>query len=863
MNRLCKELGEIREEFRQESEQDVPGIIRARTYARDVLKTLRKHLQKEQIAENQGFWAAVGGFGRGDLSFASDLDLLFVYKKQLTPEMQERIEALVQGLWDMGFEVGHTVCDLSRLKQLMESDFSVRTTYLETRFISGSQKLYDSWCAALLKGNRAKTRKRDFLQALNTYRQSRVKRYAESIYILEPHIKESLGGLRDVHALRWIGAVFSGSPEPESLLHQGWITFLEHHWLEQAHDFLWRVRLQLHALLGRRKDQLLLQDQRELASRLGFLDADQGIAAVEVFMRRYYRQTARIRRVTDFLLEQLTEEVGPSRKQRRPKILEGPFVLEGEHIHFHDPELVHSDPKILMRIFWQASQSGAHFHHGSGQVIRANLEVFDQKLRADGELATLFFEIILNPRMAYRVLKAMLETGFLETYLPEFSEVRYRVQYDLYHVYTVDEHLLKTLQELHLLTQPEHDPGPAPGSPDPRQLFAALEHKRVLILGGLVHDLGKGHGQGHAARGARMVVPLARRLHLSDTETELLRSLVENHLLLAETALKRDLFDEKPIERCALKIGSLELLSMLYLLTVADSKATGPQVWSSWRRSLLNELFGKVEKLLSNKPWQESEVTSRIAACRAYLRQHLAEPLELQKVLSWLDGLSYRYLLAREPKELYHHYQLEKKLEKQTLVLDVRPLSGQMWEATFICHDRPLLFDLLTGVLWAYGVNILSADIYTRGYGVAVDILIVDQIPDPLHPEKLWENISRDLSLVLTGERDLEKLLQKSRPDRIGRIRPVVVKEDKVVIDEQASDFYTVIEVYTWERTGVLHAISKVLHQFDLSIQLAKISTPGAQVVDVFYVTALDGTKIWDKTIQVRLEKALLKALKS
>ncbi len=862
MKSLCKELARAREDFQKECEQDVPGIIRARTYASDVLQLMEKHLKKRNPGEGEWFLAAVGGFGRGDLSFVSDLDLLFLYKKNLSAELQEMIESLVQGLWDTGFEVGHTVSTGFDLNKLMDTEFSVKTTFLETKFVCGYRGFYDSWRREVFKRNAAGKKKRNFLQTVQDYRESRVKGYAESIYILEPHIKEGLGGLRDVHALRWIGALFLGSPEYESLLRQGWITYLEHHWLEQAQDFLWRVRLQLHSLLGRRKDRLLLQDQTDLASRLGFLDGEQGISAVEVFMRRYYRQTARIRRVTDFLLERLRDEVGQNSKKRRPKVLPGPFVLEGEHIHFHDPELVHSDPKILMRIFWQAAQSDAHFHHGSGQVIRSNLEVFDRSLREDRELAGLFFDIIQNPKAAYRILKVMMETGFLETYLPEFSEIRYRVQYDLYHIYTVDEHLLKTLQELHSLTRPEQGAATAPGSPDPRELFRAIENKRVLFLGGLVHDLGKGHGHGHAARGARLVVPLAGRLHMSENETRLLSSLVENHLLLAETALKRDLFDEKPIERCALKISSLELLYMLYLLTVSDSKATGSQVWNTWRRSLINELFVKVENLLNNRQWQENDVTNRIVACREHLRKYLTDPSELEEVLAWLEGLSFRYLLARNPEEFYRHYQLEKKLREQTLVLDVRPLHGQMWEATFICNDRPLLFDLLTGVFWAYGVNILSADIYTRGYGVAVDILIVDQIPDPLHPEKLWDRIRKDLALVLTGEKQLETLLAKSRPDRIGWDKPLVVKEDKVVIDEQASDFYTVIEVYTWERTGVLHTISKVLHRFDLSIQLAKISTPGAQVVDVFYVTDANGGKIGDPKIQAGLEAELLSALK-
>ncbi len=862
MKRLFSELKQTKAAFRKECEQDVPGIIRARTYAGDLLNLLSKHLRQGYFPETGWFMAAVGGFGRGDLSFASDLDLVFVHRHKLSSDLKRIIEWLIRGLWDQGFEVGHTVSTASQLKQLMDTDFSVRTAYLETRFICGDRNLYAAW-RGRVEQNASRKNQRIFLETLDRSRKNRVERYAGSIYILEPHIKEGLGGLRDLHALRWIGVLLFGSPGSETFVRQGKLTAQELHWLEQAQDFVWRVRLQLHALHGRRKDRLLLQDQKELAANLNFVDGEQGVAAVEVFMRRYYRQTARIRRVTDFLLEGFLETSSRSSQKSRQKILPGPFILEGEHIHFHDPELVRSNPRLLMRIFWQAARSGAHFHHESGQVIRQNLDVFQRDFQTDIEMAECFLDILVHPTMAYRVLKVMMETGFLEAYLPEFTDIRYRVQYDLYHIYTVDEHLLKTVQELHGITAEGGGDAEKRGAPDTRVLFGRISQQRVLFLGALIHDVGKGHGQGHAARGARMARDVAVRLHLSARESELLTRVVELHLLLAETALKRDLFDEKPIERCAYQIGDQELLFMLYLLTVSDSRATGPQVWNSWRRSLINELFFKVEKMLDRKPWVETDVNSRLAECRDVLRSTLQDAAEAEKVLAWLEGLSFRYLLARNPREFYRHYELEKQLEQQTLGFDVRPHDGQIWEVTFVCYDRPQLFDMLTGVFWAYGINILSADIYTRDYGVAVDILLVDQIPDPLHPEALWRRIEKDLAAILKGDKTLAALLKKSRPDRVGAGRPMVAKADKVVIDEQASDFYTVIEVYTWERTGVLHTISKVLHAFDLSIQLAKISTPGAQVVDVFYVTDANQGKILDPGLHAELEQALLQALQT
>jgi [protein-PII] uridylyltransferase len=336
---------------------------------------------------------------------------------------------------------------------------------------------------------------------------------------------------------------------------------------------------------------------------------------------------------------------------------------------------------------------------------------------------------------------------------------------------------------------------------------------------------------------------------------------VEHHLLLAETALKRDLMDEKPILNCVVTIGDRERLKMLFLLTVADSRATGPGAWNAWKASLLRELYGKVDRLLVRGDWQEDDLQKRSEQVQSAVLALADAALDRDKVIRWLDRLSFRYLLSQPPEAILQHYQMELDLAKRPLVLTSRKIEAEMWQVTVATRDRPGLFAIITGVLWVRGLNILSADIFTRESGVALDVLIVERLPDPLHPEELWAKIDSDLVRSLSDRSYLKELLETKRKPSLLQQKGLPRKEDRVIVDEEASDFYTIIEVYTWDRPGVLHAITNTLYELGVSIQLAKISTPGAQVADVFYVTDLSGNKLLDAKLHRDIRDRLLECL--
>ena len=852
---LTRKLKDIRDHFVQECRADVPGLLAARTYSSNLQEALGNAFSEHSTPQEGWALVAVGGFGRGELSFASDLDLLFLYKKRLPPFLPELVHYLVYGLWDSAFEVGHATASVSMVRNMVQNDFSILTNYLEARLVAGDAEFFNDWQRSFLKLFGNPGRRRRFLQNLIAYRKARLHQYGESPYLLEPNVKDGVGGLRDLHTIRWAGIVYLHDASLEAMLKNEWLMEAEKLWVEQSYDFLWRVRLQLHQSSGRRQDRLLFPEQEQIAGRMGCMAGTEG-SAVEGFMRLYYRYTSRVRRTTSFFLDRVEESQRRFRGfHLRRRILPGPFLLEGKHLHFMEPEWVKKDPLLLMRFFWQAARSKAHFHHNAGKIIRENLGGFGERERRNPEAVSQFFDILLDPQYSFHVLKTMLETSFLQAFIPEFSAVRYRVQNDVYHLYTVDEHLLRTVRELHLIEAGEvngEEPLKSAGE------LIGPEERRILYLAALLHDIGKGRGKNHSMHGAMMAGEIAARMGLSDRQRNLLCFLIEHHLILAETALKRDLMDEKPIAQCAVTIKERQRLLLLYMLTVADSRATGTEAWNTWKASLLRELFFKVDRQLLRADLEPEDTEARSAQTQREVLDLLPDPAESERLSGWMERLPFRYLLSQHPKEILKHYEMEKQLTHRSVCFKAEPLEGEMWQTTVVTRDRPGLFALITGVLWARGLNILSADIYTREPGVACDILRVERIPDPLHREELWGKVESDLVRALADSSYLDEILENRRRPSILEVKCHPRKDDKVIIDEEASDFYTLIEVYTWDRPGVLHTITNALFELDINIQLAKISTPGAQVVDIFYVTDLSGEKLisHDKHEQVR-EKLL------
>ncbi len=847
---ITDKLKQKRTDFIYSCKFDTLGKISAQNYASSVVTIFRKGMESLELPKKDWCLAAIGGFGREELSFASDFDLLFLYKRKLKKEIANLIKALVQSLWDSGFEVGHRVIKLKEIKHIIKGDFPFLTSTLEATFLGGDNLFYKIWRTSFFNTFFSSYRKKiSFLNSIIEFREERFKKYGNSSYITEPHIKEGKGGLRDIHIIKWLDKIFFNSSDLDYLVHKGYLLKIEKQWLEEAENFLWQIRLQLHRINKRAFDRLTLQYQKELAKL--FLPFKAEKIATENFMEIYYRHSARIRRLSDFLLEKIKEEF--QSKKIKFKQIGKHFTVCGDDIKFSNPTIISATPQILMDIFWWMAKLGVHFHHETGQVIKKNLDFFSTKYICDKKVVNKFFDILLNQKFGFYTLYTMMETGFLDKFLPEFSHIRYKVQYDTYHTYTVDEHLLRTVYELHQLISDKKY----------KILFEKIKNfKKILFLAGLLHDIGKGSGKDHCIYGSKLCKKIGKRLYLDEKEIELLCFLVEKHLLLIHIALKRDLSEERPIEVCALEVGEVERLYLLYLLTIADSRATGPNAWNVWRSALLDELLIKVERFVVAQDWDIQEIQNKIKHIKLSVQEYV--PKDLKKdLLQWLDKLSIRYLLNTPVEDIILHFKLEKNLKEEKLFLVAKRLNEEIGKITIICHDRENLFDIITGVFWAYGLNILSANIHTRPYKVVVDEIIVKNIPDPSNWERLWEKIRKDMLLILENKSSLEDILSQKQIRKIVSLqRSVLRTKNEVLIDNEASDFYTVIEVYTWDRTGILCKISRTLHRYNLNISMAKISTLGSQVADIFYVTDKNGEKIYNEELLRKIRSSILTTLK-
>ena len=846
---LAEELGRKRKDFLQLCKFNIPGIISARNYANSLKDTFYKRLKTLNLSEKNWCLIGIGGFGRKELSFYSDLDILFLYQDKLKKELQEFIKNLVQSLWDKGFEVGHRVLKPQEIEKIIKEDFLFLTSILETEFLAGDKDFYTFWKDDFFKSViSSKKEKTKFLSNLIGLREKRFEKYGDSSYIIEPHIKEGKGGLRDVHTIKWLSIVFFNTSEIEKLVSMNLFLNIEREWLSDAEDFLWKVRLQLHRLTKRGFDRLTLQYQKEIAPFF-VLNKDHKISTEE-FMEQYFRHCARIRRLTDLLIEKVNELENHKTKSKVKKI--GYFLIIKNHIKFANPLIIPYKPELLMEIFWWMAKLGVHFHHETGQVIRKNLSFFSAKYLSNKKIISQFFDILMNKKSGFQTLYTMMETGFLDKFLPEFSHIRYKVQYDTYHTYTVDEHLLRTVKELHQMEDEDKY----------RPFFEKVKrYKRILLLAGLLHDIGKGYGKDHAALGASFCKNIAVRFGLKSDEIDVLSFLVEKHLFMIHLALKRDLSEERPIETLALEVENKEKLYLLYLLTIADSRATGPSAWNLWRSQLLDELLIKTENFLSNQGIELKNLQKRLEEKKSAVLNKA--PLDLKEDLSkWIKNLSLRYLLNTSVDDILLHFELERDLKEKKLIILPKRLNSEVAEVTIVCYDRKNLFDIITGIFWVYGLNILSANIYTRPTKVVVDKIVVQNIPDLVNWDRLWGEIKKEMLNILEGKTSLEDLLSRRQVRKIVLPKRFSIsnKKNNVEINNKASDFYTVIEIHTWDRPGLLLKISKTLHSFDLDIAMAKISTLGSHVADIFYVTK-DGRKILQKEVLDELKHKILKVI--
>ena len=814
-------------------------------------------LANPSVAERLAL-VAVGGYGRGELAPHSDIDILFLLPYKLTPHGEQVIEYLLYLLWDLGLKIGHATRSVDECIRQAKADMTIRTALLESRFLDGDQKLFQELRQRFAKDVVAATGLA-FVEAKLAERKERHRRMGNSRYALEPNIKEGKGGLRDLHALFWIAKYLYKVDDIATLIDRGVFTQPEVASFEKAEAFLWSVRFHLHNLVGRPEDRLTFDLQPELARRLGYTD-HAGSQGVERLMKHYFlvaKSVGDLTRIFCAALEVAQRKPGfrlPDFGLFRQEI-EG-FRVDAGRLALRSDEALQQHPVDMLRIFEVAQRHDLDIHPASLRLITQNLRLVDRDRRADPEANRLFLEMLTSPKDPELALRRLSEAGVFGRFVPDFGRVVAQMQYDMYHHYTVDEHTLFAIGILWRIEQGQlKDEVPVAS----RVVHQVLS-RRVLYLAVMLHDIAKGRGGDHSELGAEVALKLCPRLGLTDEETETVAWLVRYHLIMSNTAFKRDIDDPQTIIDFVGQVQSLERLRLLLVLTVADIRAVGPKTWNGWKAQLLRELYYRAEEQLSGGLITEGR-EARVATATAALRSELTDWNEADVATHLARGHP-SYWLSFDTATLARHARLVHNAEaaRQELSIETRIDRWRaVTEVTVYTGDRHGLVALLAGAIAACGGNIVDARIVTLANGMALDTFWVQDSDGGVfeRPDRL-ARLSVTVAQTLAG-RPLTDLDRRASPlpSRFD-VFPVV---PRVLIDNNASAAHTVIEVNGRDRPGLLYRLTSVLSDLKLQISSAKISTFGQRAVDAFYVKDQFGLKIEAEPRLKAIRSQLLGAL--
>lgn len=805
---------------------------------------------------------AVGGYGRGMLAPGSDIDLLFLLPYKQTPWGESVVEAILYVLWDLRQKVGHATRSVAECMRQSRADMTIRTTLLESRFILGSPELFAELQEAFDK-EVARSDASEFVAAKLAERDTRVRRAGASRYLVEPNVKEGKGGLRDLNTLFWISKYVYRVRDPKELVAAGLFTAAEFSLFERCEEFLWRVRCHLHFETGRAEERLSFDIQPTMARRLGYHDRA-GLSRVERFMKHYFLVAKQVGDLTAIVCAALEEKqakppaiferfMQPFRR-RRNKAPKGDFIIDHDRISVTDADAFHRDPVNIIRLFWMADHHGLPLHPDALRAVTLSLREIDADLRADKEANRLFLEILLSRNMTEIILRRMNETGVLGRFIPDFGRIVAMMQFNMYHHYTVDEHLLRAvgaLSDLEAGRLPEHQQLVG-------EILPTIVNRKVLYLGLFLHDIAKGRKEDHSLAGMDVARTLCPRLGFTPGETETVAWLVEHHLTMSSFAQSRDLSDRVTIESFAAIVQTMERLKMLFVLTVCDINAVGPGVLDAWKSQLLRVLYWETEVVLGGGH-SSVDRKSRVAAAVAELRAALPD---------WSDETFDAYAKRHYPaywlkvdlaRKERHAHMLEKLTGAETplaTAVELDRTRGAV-ELTVIAPDHRRLLSIIAGGCAASGANIVDAHIFTTADGLALDTIFVSRAFDFDEDElrrarRIAEFIAKALrGEVIVSDAVKARVTQNQAPTAFS-VAP------EVVVDNSLSNVYTVIEVSGLDREGLLFDLTNAISKLNLNIASAHIVTFGERAVDAFYVTDLTGAKIVGPQRQAAIKRTLL-----
>jgi [protein-PII] uridylyltransferase len=831
----------------------------------EVAKTVFYPAQNPSTSEHIAI-AAVGGYGRGTLAPGSDIDLLFLLPYKSTPWSESVIEVVLYALWDLKLKVGHSTRTVDECIREGRSDVTIRTALLEARFLHGTRDLFDEFArrfdSEIVVGTAA-----EFVADKLAERETRVSRAGSSRYLVEPNVKDGKGGLRDLNTLFWIAKYVYRVKDPDELVSVGLFDRQERDLFARCEEFLWRVRCHMHFATGRAEERLSFDLQRVIAGRMGYAGHG-GMSSVERFMKRYFliaKDVGDLTAIVCAALEARHQKPKPmldrfvGRLKRRGKTIPetSDFIVVAERLTVVDPGAFTRDPVNLIRLFWFALRLNRAIHPDATRLVTQSLWIIDANLRNNPEANRLFLEILCSRESAEIILRRMNETGLLGRFVPQFGRIVAMMQFNMYHHYTVDEHLLQSVGVLSGVENGRFKDE----MPVANEIMPTIRNRTVLYVALFLHDVAKGRPEDHSIAGARVARKLCPRFGLNDAETEAVAWLIEHHLDMSTVAQSRDLSDPKTIESFAAIVQTLERLKMLLILTVCDIRAVGPGVWNGWKGQLLRTLFWETEIILAGGH-STIDRASRVAKAQAETRAGLPGWSDPE-----LDAYVARhyapYWLKVDLPHRIRHAQFLYAAEKEMRVMATEVATDRfrgVTELTVVAPDHPRLLAIITGGCAAAGANIVDAQIFTTTDGLALDTISISRAFNEDEDElRRAARVAQHIERALKGDIKIAEAVAARNPERQRSKAFSVVSE--VAIDNALSARQTVIEVSGLDRPGLLYELTTSLGRLNLNIASAHIATFGEKAVDAFYVTDLTGSKITNAARHATIRKTLLDVL--
>ncbi len=832
---------------------------------RSLFDLASNHLFPAQGTEEKISVVAVGGYGRGTLAPGSDIDLLFVLPARQTERVQNIVEFLLYCLWDTRQKVGHATRSIDECIRLAKSDNTILTAILEARYICGNEALFERLVTEFRREIVSKGAK-DFIADKLGERDLRHLKVGESRYIVEPDVKDGKGGLRDLNTLFWIAKYIYATNSTDELAEKGAFSHEELANFKKCERFLWAVRCHLHFLSKRGNDRLSFDRQSDIAERLGY-KAHGGLKHVERFMKHYFLVAKDVGDLTRILCasleaQQVKDAPGLGRVLGRlisktsGTLRDAPdFRVESGRVVPSTPDIFVKNPVNIIRLFAVAGRHGAEIHPDAVKLLRKSLSLI-RGILDDPEANAIFLELLTASETPDIVLRMMNEAGVLGRFIPAFGRIVAMMQFNMYHHYTVDEHLIRAVGHLSAIERGRL----SEDHPLSTAIFPTITSRRLLYVAVFLHDIAKGRREDHSIAGERIALELCPRLGLTASETETVAWLIRHHLLMSETAQMRDLNDFKTILDFCAVVQSVERLKLLIILTVADIRAVGPGVWNGWKGQLLRTLYTEAEPVLTGGHTAVSRKERVAAAQAAFFDRMPGWSLE-QKAAYAARHYDAYWLGNSTEKQVKHAELIDGALPKSVVTSFETDAFTAITELSIYTPDHPRLLALITGACAAAGANIAGAQIFTTTDGMALDtILIQREFTEEEDERRRAERIAELVRKALRGELWLKEAVARAyKPQQ--RIKAFMV-EPRVIIDNQSSNRFTVIEINGLDRIGLLYDLTEALYKLNLNIASAHVTTFGEKAVDVFYVTDLTGAKIENTTRHKQIESALSNILK-